>query len=126
MGTLPGKHHIEIDSSVTPVIMPVRRVPFAIRDKFKEELKFMEDNNIIEKVSKPTEWVNAFTTVRKPNKLRICLDPNRLNKAIKMPKYPIPNFETILSKVNGAKYFTVLDLKKGFLQLELDEESSEL
>ncbi|RWS20167.1 Transposon Ty3-I Gag-Pol polyprotein-like protein, partial [Leptotrombidium deliense] len=70
--------------------------------------------------------MNSFTCVRKPNTLRICLDPNRLNQAIKTPKYPIPTFDDILAKVNGAKYFTVLDLKKGFLQLELDEESSDL
>ncbi|RWS24326.1 hypothetical protein B4U80_10480 [Leptotrombidium deliense] len=99
MGTLPGTTHIEIDTSVSPIIMPVRRVPYAIRDQFKQELRVMEEQGIIEKVSKPTEWVNTFTIVRKPNKLRICLDPHRLNKAIKTPKYPIPNFDTILSKV---------------------------
>ncbi|RWS19396.1 uncharacterized protein B4U80_01423, partial [Leptotrombidium deliense] len=84
----------------------------------------MEKDGIIEKVTKPTKWVNSFTAVRKPNKLRICLDPSRLNKAIITPKYPIPTLESVLTKVNNAKFFTVLDLKKGFLQLELDEASS--
>ncbi|RWS04211.1 uncharacterized protein B4U80_10916, partial [Leptotrombidium deliense] len=124
MGTLPTKHKIVIDESVVPSIMPVRRVPHAIRQKFKNELDAMETAGIIEKVVEPTKWVNSFTAVRKPNKLRICLDPSRLNKAIISPKYPIPTFESVLTKVKDAKYFTVLDLKKGFLQLELDEAST--
>ncbi|RWR98464.1 hypothetical protein B4U79_04942, partial [Dinothrombium tinctorium] len=40
--------------------------------------------------------------------------------------YPIETIESITSKINGAKYFTVLDLDHGFLQIELDEESSTL
>ncbi|RWS20168.1 uncharacterized protein B4U80_08417 [Leptotrombidium deliense] len=55
MGKLPGKHRIEIDKSVPPVIMPVRRLPFAIRDQFKQELESMESEGLIDKVTKPTE-----------------------------------------------------------------------
>ena len=38
LGKLPGKHHINIDETVPPIIYPPRKVPAAIRDKVKSEL----------------------------------------------------------------------------------------
>ena len=43
----------------------------------------MEDLGVIVKQTEPTEWVNRMATVVKPNKLKICNDPQDLNKAIK-------------------------------------------
>ncbi|KAL1249127.1 hypothetical protein QQF64_020132 [Cirrhinus molitorella] len=53
----------------------------------------MEDNNIIVRVTEPTEWVNALVVVEKPKsqKLRVCLNPRDLNKAIQRPHYPLPS-----------------------------------
>ena len=36
LGELPGKHHISIDKTITPVIHPPRKVPAAIRDAVNE------------------------------------------------------------------------------------------
>ena len=38
IGRLPGKHKIYIDSTVTPVVHPPRRLPISMRDKVKNEL----------------------------------------------------------------------------------------
>ena len=57
--------------------------------------------------------------VRRPGKLRLCIDPKDLNKAINRPHYPLPTIEDILPKV-----FFVRDAQKGFWQIELDELSS--
>ena len=67
-----------------------------------------------------------MVVVAKPNKIRICLDPKDLNKAVLPPKYQMPTLEEILPKLNGAKVFTTLDAKDGFYQIGLDEESSKL
>lgn len=58
--------------------------------------------------------------------LRLCLDPEVLNKAIIIKKYPIPTLEEISCKVRDKCVFTVLDLKDGFWHASLDEESSTL
>lgn len=58
--------------------------------------------------------------------IRICLDPNELNKAIKRDYYLIPKFENIRDKLWGKQFYTVLDIKKGFWHIELESESSEL
>ncbi|KAK9752634.1 Reverse transcriptase (RNA-dependent DNA polymerase) [Popillia japonica] len=44
-----------------------RRLPFSIRDKVKEELKRLEQNDIIELVTTPTPWLSPIVVVPKPN-----------------------------------------------------------
>ncbi|CAC5421277.1 unnamed protein product [Mytilus coruscus] len=85
LGCLEKPYHIKIDSSVNPVINPPRNIPAALREKLKGTLKEMEDKEVIRKVDEPTDWVNSLVVVEKPKtgKLRICLDPRNLNKAIK-------------------------------------------
>ena len=71
---MEGKLHLEIDGTVTPVINPPCRVPFALKDKLKSELNRLEGRQMIRKVKEPTEWVSSLVVVKKPNgKLRICI-----------------------------------------------------
>ena len=35
---MEGKLHLEVDDSVSPVVMPPRRVPVALKGKFKEQI----------------------------------------------------------------------------------------
>ena len=78
------------------------------------------------KETEPTEWISSMVVVAKPGKIRICLDPKDLNKAVKRPKYQMPTLEEVLAKLNKAKVFTTLDAKYGFYQISLDEKSSKL
>ena len=65
--------------------------------------------------------------VEKPNgKLRICLDPRPLNKAIKREHFKLPTTEEILSKMSNACYFSKLDASSGYWQVKLDEASSNM
>ncbi|RXN21321.1 Retrovirus-related Pol poly from transposon [Labeo rohita] len=128
IGLFPGECNIHLDPSATPVIHPPRRVPFALRDRLREELDSMEDQGIIKKVTEPTDWVNALCVVEKPKtgKLRVCLDPRDLNKAIKCPHYPLPTLEDITPKLAGARYFSVMDTRSGYWAVKLSEKSSYL
>ena len=88
----------------------------------------MCEEGIIVPVDQPTDWVNAMVVVERKNtdKLRICIDPRPLNKAIKREYYHLPTIEEITTRLTGAKYFYTLDAKSGFWQIPLDEESSVL
>ena len=64
---------------------------------------------------------------RKSNgKLRFCIDPRPLNKALKRQHYPLPVIDDILPTLRNAKVFSVLDAKNEFWQLALDADSSKL
>ena len=83
IGCFDGEYHITLDTTVTPVVHSPRRVPFALREPLKEELDILIQQGIIAKVDRPTDWENSCVCVTKPNgKLRLCLDPKDLNKAI--------------------------------------------
>ena len=60
----------------------------------------------------------------KPNKLRICLDPKDLNRALERARYPMPTVEDAMPQLANAKLFSKLDAKDGFWQVVLDKESS--
>lgn len=128
LGCVPGKHHIEVDPNVAPVIHAPRRVPVALKDKIKTELKRMEDKGVIVKQTEPTDWVNSMVTVVKPNKqkIRICIDPQDLNKAIRREHYPLRTIEEVVAEMPNARIFSVVDANHGFWQVQLDEESSKL
>ena len=91
----------------------------------KSELDRLETIGVIAKVSRPTEWVSALVVERKKNgKLRLCLDPRPLNKALKRSTYPIPVVDDLLPRLSKAKIFTVCDARNGYWQVKLNESSS--
>ena len=56
----------------------------------------------------------------------MCIDPQHLNKALKRSHYPLPVIEDILPELADIKVFSKAYLKDGFLQIQLDQESSKL
>ena len=126
LGKLPGHYHIEVDPAVKPVQNTRRRVPIPVREELKAKLNSMEQQGVISKVTEPTKWISNMVVVRKPNKIRLCLDPYNLNKAIQRSHYPIPTVDEIAPRLQNAKVFSVADAKDGFLQVLLDEPSSYL
>ena len=125
-----GLGHIGISSSFvvnpdhTPVQHAPRRVAVTLQKEVKEKIAEMEKKGIIQKVTEPTEWISSMVVVAKPGKIRICLDPRDLNKAIQRPKYQMPTLEEVLPRLSKAKVFTTLDAKDGFYQIGLDEASN--
>ncbi|CAG2245497.1 unnamed protein product [Mytilus edulis] len=56
---------IPIDPDVEPVIQPMRRVPFNLRDKLGKKLDELLDLDIIEHVNEPSQWVSPVVVVPK-------------------------------------------------------------
>ncbi|XP_057381569.1 uncharacterized protein K02A2.6-like [Daphnia carinata] len=101
------------------------RIPFHLRKKVEDELERLERLDVIEKVSGPTPWVSPVVIVPKKEngEIRLCVGMRLPNKAIMRERHLIPLMEDILADINGSKFFTVLDLKQAYHQLELDEDS---
>ena len=127
LGCLPGEYHMEIDDAVKPVQHQPRRVAVALKPELQKKIDELEQKEALAKVTTPTDWISSMVAVRKPSgKLRICLDLQDLNRALKQPHYPMPTVEEILPHLSNAKVFSILDAKDGFWQVKLDEESSYL
>lgn len=121
------KCSIQLKPGYQAVKNSCRTVPVAYQQAVREELKRMEQLNVIKRETEPTEFVsNIVVVVKNTGKLRICLDPTNLNKAIARGPHPMKCLDQVVSKLFGARYFTVLDCSEGFWQIPLDERASKL
>ncbi|XP_013396158.1 uncharacterized protein K02A2.6-like [Lingula anatina] len=123
-GTLPGKHTIKIDPTAKGVIHPARRQPASLKPRIVEKLQEMESDGFITRVHEPNEWVSSMVVSLRNDKVRICIDPCDLNNAIKGEHHPLTTIEEVVASIPKATVFSVLDATQGFLQIQLDEQSS--
>lgn len=125
VGRLEGEYHIRLDSQIDPVQHAPRKVPVALREQLRKTLEELVQQDILAPVTQPTEWISSMVIVpKKDGKLRVCLDPKDLNRAIQREHYPLPTIDEIATRLHGAKVFTVLDVRQGFWHVPLDEKSS--
>ncbi|XP_059046445.1 uncharacterized protein LOC131842029 [Achroia grisella] len=127
IGRLPGKVEIPTRATEEYICHPSPRLPSCLLEPLKAELNRLVERKSIVKVNNISEnaYINRMVIVEKPNrKVRLCLDPLDLNKIIvKKPKC-LPTLEDLSFKLQGKKFFSVLDLTEGFHHLSLSEESS--
>ena len=112
-GKLEGDLHLEIDPSVTPVQLPTRRVPLAVKEMLKTELSRLEKLGVIKAVDVPTDWISAMVvTMKKGGRIRVFVDPKALNRALKRNHYPLPVTRYPLPAIEDV----LPELAKVFLQ----------
>ena len=63
LGCVPGEISIQLRPDAEPVVEPCRKVPFGKFKELEEELKRMEENDVITKITEPTDWVNSLHLV---------------------------------------------------------------
>ena len=127
LGTLRENVDLTVDTEIQPIKNAPRRVPHAMMQPLKDELDRLEKLQVIEKVTEPTEWLSSLVTVKKPNgKLRLCIDPQPLNTALKRAPFMTPIIDDILPQLSGARVFSVIDVKDGYWHLKLSENASNL
>ena len=105
LGCVKGiTHHIKLDKNAQPVVHPPCRVPVTLRSRVKDELDRMVVLGVAERVREPSDWVNSMVTVIKPTrKLRICIGPRDLNKAIKWEHFPTRTVKEVVARMPNAK-----------------------
>ena len=79
----------------------------------------------IRKSQSPSE--SAVVLVRKKDwSLRFCIDLRKLNARTIRDAYGLPHIDEILDCLKGALLFSSIDLKAGYWQVEMDEDSKVL
>ena len=76
---------LHIDPSVKPVAQAQRRIPFHLQSKVEKELKLLQEQDVIEVATGPTQWMSPIVTPTKPSdrsQVRICIDFRAANAAI--------------------------------------------
>ena len=118
------KHKIKLDN-YTPFKERYRCIPPNLFEEVKNHLKEMLQVRAIRCSNSP--WVSAVVLVRKKDgSLQFCIDLKRLNARTFKDAYSLPRINETLDCLGGAITFTSLDLKSGYWQVEMDEESKAL
>lgn len=111
------RHDIQLTTN-EPLRSKPYPLPFALREEVSKEVKSMLEMGIIEKCDSP--YASPVVMVRKSdNNFRLCVDYRKVNKAVVFDAEPMPNPDEIFTKLSKSKYFTKIDLSKGYFQLPL-------
>ena len=127
IGKFPGPpYHIQVDPKITPKQTACRPIPIHLKDAFQKETNQMLQAGVSLPVTETMPWINSFVLVEKKGnhgqvKLRICLDPTNLNKAVTREPYHFRTPEDISHMLADACILTVCHCKKGYLHQMLDE-----
>ena len=126
IGCIEGAFSLQLEPDTKPYQAPPRHVAYALQKLFKDEMDQLQKLDIITPlgVDKTAEWCNSFVLVPKANgKVRLSLDPVRLNQALIRPVHRGPALNNILPRINNVKYMSIMDASCGYHNLKLDEKS---
>ena len=113
-----------------------RRISNNLQDKVNNELKkLLAEKHIIKLTNCPDKFLNfpIVVTVKKDQTTKPALDSKTLNKAIHKIKYQMPNIDTFIESISlqisapapqTTTYFSTLDLKYAYSQLNLDPDTT--
>ena len=121
----PGTYHITLQNDAKPIVHAPQKCPIAMWPLVHEKPDEFLEQGIIVPVEEPTDWVSSLAYSWKANgKLRVCLNPRDVNKAIKRDHYKIFTIEEITHQLAGSKNFTKVNGTSSYLCIVLNYESS--
>ncbi|KAI3776027.1 hypothetical protein L1987_45787 [Smallanthus sonchifolius] len=99
---LPGlapDREIEFRIDLVPDAQPVAKAPYRLAPVEMKELLAQLDGS-----------------------MRMCIDYRELNKHTVKNKYPLPRIDDLFDQLQGASWFSKIDLRSGYHQLKVREE----
>lgn len=121
---IPGTTHLvehDIQLSTTePLRIKGYPIPFHSQPVVKEEVEKMLELGVIEPSNAP--FASPIVIIRKKdNSIRFCIDFRKLNRVTVFDAEPMPNMEEMFARLSKYRYFSKIDLSKGYWQVPLAE-----
>ena len=114
-------HKIELYDA-RPIWIKPRRFSEPVNKEIEEQCKQLQLMDIIEKSQ--SRFCAPIVPVRKTDgSLRMCVDYRKINAVTKEQNFPIPNLTDSIYSIKDIKFFTKIDLIKGYYQIPVEEES---
>ena len=113
------KHRIDTGDA-TPIRQPPRRLPLS-KEEAQKAVQDMSNQGVIQPLQ--SAWSSPVVLVKKKDGgICFCVDYRKLNESDATIKdsYPLPCIDDSVEALSGAKWFSTLDLKSGYWQVELD------
>ena len=121
---LPPARQVEFRIDLLPGATPVAKAAYLLAPsemkELQSQLQELQDKGFIRPSHFP--WGAPVLFVKKKDRtLRMCIDYRELNKLTFKNRYPLPYINDLFDQLQGAKYFSKIDLRPGYHQLRVND-----
>ncbi|KAK1425082.1 hypothetical protein QVD17_20426 [Tagetes erecta] len=121
---LPPHRQVEFRIDLVPGAAPIAKSPYRLAPSEMQELMVqlqdLTDKGFIRPSYSP--WGAPVLFVKKKDgTMRMCIDYRDLNKVTIKNRYPLPRIDDLFDQLQGANYFSKIDLRSGYHQLRINE-----
>jgi hypothetical protein len=113
------EHKINLVPGAVPTLQHHRRMSPRDLDELREHLADLMDHGFIRESHSPYGAPVLFAKKANDTKRRFCVDYRDINAKSVKDRYPIPRIDELLDRLQGAKYFSKLDLRSGYHQVRI-------
>ena len=119
---MPPKREVEFLIQLEPGDALVSKSPYKMAppelEEMKKQLTSLLEKGYIRPSSSPWGCPALFVT-KKDHSLRMVVDYQPLNARTIKNKYPLPMIDILFDQLNGAKFFSKIDLRLGYHQIRI-------
>ncbi|KAD4180266.1 hypothetical protein E3N88_28857 [Mikania micrantha] len=117
----PVEFRIDLVPGETPIAKSPYRVAPSEMQELSNQLQELLDKGFIRPSYSPWGAPVLFAK-QKDGSFRMCIDYREVNKLTIKNRYPLPMIDDLLDQLQGAQYFSKIDLRYGYHQLRVQEE----
>jgi hypothetical protein len=119
---LPPDRDVEFVIELMPGAGPVAKSPYRMSSDEPDELKTQLKKLLEQGFVRPSasSWGSLVLFMeKKDNTKKMCIDYRTLNSMTIKNKYPLPRIEDLLDRPKKAKFFSKIDLRSGYHQMNI-------
>ena len=125
---MPPERQVEFGIELVPGAAPITKAPYRLAppemQELSSQLQELLGKGFIRQSSSP--WGAPILFVKKKDgSHRMCIDYQELNKLTVKNRYPPPRIDDLFNQLQGASWFSKIDLRSGYHQVRVREEDVE-
>ncbi|GJT19676.1 putative reverse transcriptase domain-containing protein [Tanacetum coccineum] len=122
---LPSQRQVEFRIDLVSGVTSIAKSPYRLAPSEMQELsgqlQKLQDKGFIRPSHSP--WGASVLFVKKKDgSFCMCIDYRELNKITIKNRYPLPRIDDLFDQLQGAYYFSKIDLRSGYHQLHMHED----
>ena len=115
-------HHIVLEPGATIPMSRPYRLSAAENDEVSRQVQLLVEQRKVRACNTPF-GAPVLLVKKKDGTWRMCVDYRLLNKITQRDRFPLPLIEDLLQRLLGSAVFSKIDLRQGFHQVPVAEES---